>query len=105
MIYPLTSVRVVATRGLCGRPCCMVYSAALSATAKNRWDFMMSDEDENSYCISRRVGKQGLQHPAGDQIIGVVIPQGNHSNCKTKGPPSGSQNKYILRIEDNSQES
>ena len=45
----------------------MVHSAALSATAKNRQDFMKSNEEENSYCIDHRVGKQGPRHPAGDQ--------------------------------------
>ena len=80
----------------------------------------MSDKEENSYRIGRRTGKQVLRHPVGDQFgveklaIGTgtdshgnytelnrgnsnQIPwwyphQGNHSNCKTKRPPSGSQN-------------
>ena len=91
---------------------------------------MMSEEEFISCCIGC---KQGPWHPVEDQaevkkleigigtdshgnnpeinngnlnqIIGVGIPlQGNHSNCKTKKPLSGSQNWYILRIEDNSQE-
>ena len=98
----------------------MVHSAALSATAKNRWNLMMSKEELISYRIGHHVGKQGPRHPVGDQagvkkleigtgtdshgndpeinngnlnpIIGVGIPQGNHSNCKTKRPPIGSQN-------------
>ena len=51
----------------CNTVCCMVHSAVLSATAKNRRDLMMRAKEENSYRIGRRAVKQGPRHPAGDQ--------------------------------------
>ena len=77
---PLMSGRVVAARGLCGRQCCMVHSAALSDTVKNRQNLMMSDEKENSYRIARRAGRRGLQHQAGVEKLAIGTGTDSHGN-------------------------
>ena len=86
----------VTARGLCGRQCCMVYSAVLSATAKNRLN-LMSDEDENSYCIGHHVGKQGPRHPAGDQAgvekLAIGTETDSHGNDRKLN--KGNSNQII----------
>ena len=57
----------------------MVHSAALSATAKNRQNLMMSEEKLNSYHIGCRAGKQH-QHQAGVKKLVIGTRKDSHGN-------------------------
>ena len=62
----------------------MVHNAALSATAKNRRNLMMSNKELISYRIGRRASKQGSRHPAGEQAGVEKLEQGQIHMAKTQ---------------------
>ena len=73
----------------------MVHSAALSATAKNRQNLMMSEEELISYRIGCRAGKQELRHPAEDQAGVEKLEIGTETDSHDPEIIKGNSNQII----------